>query len=55
MHEAFFEELCKIRDELHGLVYFDRDDFFKKYSDIATLQDREEQKRLVEMERRNDC
>ena len=51
--EAFWEEICKIRDELRGLVWFDRKEFFEKNHRIATLENREEAKHHIEME--NDC
>ena len=53
--EAFWEEICKIRDELYGLVHYDHDLFFKKYPQLSLAESREEQKHLQELERRNDC
>ena len=53
--EAFWEEICKIRDELSGLVHYDHGAFFKKYPQLSLLESREQQKRLQELERQSDC
>ena len=53
--EAFWEEICKVRDELCGLVHYDHDLFFKKYPQLSLVENREQQKRELELEKRNDC
>jgi len=53
--EAFWDHICTIRDELHGLMHYDHDKFFKKYPNLSLVESREEQKRQSEMERQSDC
>ena len=53
--EAFWEEICKIRDELTGLVHYDHGAFFAKYPQLSFVSSREEQKREQELERQSDC
>ena len=49
--EAFFEEICTLRDKLMNLPHQQDDDFFKKYPYVGLLESRENQKRLAELER----
>ena len=53
--DAFFEEICGIRDKLADMWHQQDRDFFKKYPHIAMLDNREQQKWIVEQERRSDC
>ena len=53
--EAFWEEVCRVRDELCGLVHYDHDAFFKKYPQLSLLESREQLKREQELERQSDC
>jgi len=53
--EAFWDEVCRVRDELTNLTYYDRELFFKKHPDICIVESREEIKRQQELEKQNDC
>ena len=53
--DAFFEEICSIRNGFANLWHQDRQDFVKKYPRIAMLDSREQQKWIAEQEKRNDC
>lgn len=53
--DALFEEICGIRDVLQDMWHQQKGDFFRKYMDVASLDNRETQKWIVEQERRSDC
>jgi len=53
--EAFFEEICAIRDTVRGLTHYDNDLFFYKYPYVGLLENREELNRQHEAERQSDC
>ena len=53
--DALFEEICGIRDKLQGMWHQEKGDFFKKYVNVASLDNRETQKWISEQEGRVDC
>jgi hypothetical protein len=53
--EAFWEEVCNIRDELCGLVHYEHDAFFKKYPHLSLVESREQLKRTQELEKQGNC
>jgi hypothetical protein len=54
--EAFWEEICRIRDDLPNLTHYDSQLFSKKYPDIYRVSSRQEIKREEqELEKQNDC